>query len=271
MRSRFLAELTTPEIHAYLDRGQGLALLPLGSQEMHGPHLPTATDTLIARAVALKVADLTDGLVLPEVSYTWAGSTDGFAGTISIAPELLTQLLENIVVQVMRGGFTRMAFVNMHGGSNYLLPLLVRRIYEKYLFPVILLTYGAQDEEAVQACGGAEAWGKSFEASLALAALQILGQPELYAESEMAFEEDAPPFAPELLAIKTTVGYFMQDMRQHACPSSKISRQLGLAVIDRMAAAMAPSVQAIGNYADFTQRQHNTGWQRDGSAGVPAE
>ena len=261
MRSRYLCELNTPEIQAYLDGGHGLALLPLGSQEMHGPHLPTATDTYIAKAVALKLADAADGLILPEFSYTWAGSTDGFAGTISVAPELVSSMLENIIVQAFRGGFTRVALLNMHGGSNYLLPLLVRRVYEKYHQPVVLLTYGSPDEEAIQTSGGPEAWGKAFESTLVLAALHILGQPDLYSEQELAYDDEAPAYPAEMLAVDTTVGYFMQDMRQHVCPSSKTSLQLGLRVIDRMVQEMIPKVQAIEGYAEITQNQQNKGWQ----------
>jgi len=261
MRSRYLCELTTPEIQAYLDGGHGLALLPLGAQEMHGPHLPTATDTYIAKAISLKLAEAADGLVLPEFSYTWAGSTDGFAGTISIAPELVSSMVENIVVQAYRGGFKRVALVNMHGGSNYLLPLLARRVYEKYHQPLALLFYGAPDEEAIQTCGSKEAWNKSFESTLALAALHILGQPDLYTESELAYDDEAPTYPAEMLAVDTTVGYFMQDMRQHVCPSRHTSLQLGLRVIDRMVQEMLPKVQAIEGYADITPQQQNQGWQ----------
>lgn len=265
MRSRFLSELTTPEIQAYLDCGNGLALLPLGSQEMHGPHLPTSTDTCIAKAIALRLAESADGLVLPEYPYTWAGSTDGFAGTISIDPEMLAPMLESIIVQVFRGGFSRVALINMHGGSNYLLPLLVRRFYEKHLQPIILLTYGAPDEEAVRICGGTAAWQKAMEPSLLLAALEILGQPELYSEAELAYDDEAPAYPEEMLALNTYVGYYMQDMRQHVCPSRLTSRQLGKAVLDRMVAEFTPKLDRMEAYAEVTRKQRNTGWQRESS------
>lgn len=47
MRSRFLLELTTPEVEEYLSNGDRTAILPVGSVEMHGPHQPIGTDTLI--------------------------------------------------------------------------------------------------------------------------------------------------------------------------------------------------------------------------------
>jgi creatinine amidohydrolase/Fe(II)-dependent formamide hydrolase-like protein len=66
-------ELTTPEVEQYLAGGGKTALLPVGSVEMHGPHQPIGTDTLIAKAFALRIAEQADGLVIPGPSR-W-GST----------------------------------------------------------------------------------------------------------------------------------------------------------------------------------------------------
>ena len=116
MRSRFLAELTTPEVESYLARGGRTALLPVGSVEMHGPHQPIGTDTLIAKAFALRLAEEADGLVLPEIHYTWAGSTDGFAGTVSIEPELVQKTVEAIALKVFRMGLRRLLVLSVHRG-----------------------------------------------------------------------------------------------------------------------------------------------------------
>jgi len=263
MRSRFLADLNTTEIKAYLDSGGGLALLPVGSQEMHGPHLPTGTDTLITRALALKLAEAADGLVLPDMPYTWAGSTDGFAGTISIDPALLARMLEEIILMAFRGGFRRLALVSIHGGNNYLLPLLVRRFFEQYGHPIVLLHLGLDDEQAAAACGGTEAWDKAAEASALLAALEILGQPDLYTETELAYDDDSPPLPASLFAIGGPVGYFMQDPRQHACPSRHTSLRLGREMLERKVQAALPTLQAIAAYTAETATQPNQGWQHE--------
>jgi creatinine amidohydrolase/Fe(II)-dependent formamide hydrolase-like protein len=51
MRSRFLLELTTPEVETYLAQGGKTTLLPVGRVEMHGPHQPIGTDSIIDRQV----------------------------------------------------------------------------------------------------------------------------------------------------------------------------------------------------------------------------
>jgi mycofactocin precursor peptide peptidase len=95
-------------------------LVPLGSTEQHGPHLPLDTDTRIAAAVARAVAALLDDgrewLVAPAIAYGASGEHQSFAGTISIGTDALATLL----VEYGRSAACwakRLVFVNGHGGN----------------------------------------------------------------------------------------------------------------------------------------------------------
>lgn len=91
-------------------------IVPLGSTEQHGPHLPLDTDTRIATAVACAVVADCDGLVAPAIAYGAAGEHQGFAGTVSIGTAALTAVL----VEYGRSACDwagRIAFVNGHGGN----------------------------------------------------------------------------------------------------------------------------------------------------------
>ncbi|BBX74844.1 mycofactocin biosynthesis peptidyl-dipeptidase MftE [Mycobacterium shinjukuense] len=91
-------------------------VIPLGSTEQHGPHLPLDTDTRIATAVASAVAARVDWLLAPAIAYGASGEHQGFAGTISIGTEALTLLL----VEYGRSAASwarRLVFVNGHGGN----------------------------------------------------------------------------------------------------------------------------------------------------------
>ena len=98
--------------------GHPALIVPLGSTEQHGPHLPLDTDTRIATAVAGAVAGRLDGrwLVAPALSYGASGEHEGFAGTVSIG----TQALKLLLVEYGRsaGNWSpRLVFVNGHGGN----------------------------------------------------------------------------------------------------------------------------------------------------------
>ncbi|WP_406497182.1 mycofactocin biosynthesis peptidyl-dipeptidase MftE [Streptomyces sp. NBC_01604] len=95
-----------------------LVLVPLGSFEQHGPHLPLDTDTRIADAVANAVARRLGEktLVAPPVVYAASGEHQGFPGTMSIGNEALRFMLVELVRSLALWA-GRVAFVNGHGGN----------------------------------------------------------------------------------------------------------------------------------------------------------
>jgi creatinine amidohydrolase len=97
-----------------------LVLVPLGSTEQHGPHLPLGTDGVIARAVAEQVAARAPAewhsMVAPTMAYGSSGEHAGFAGTVSIGRDaLLAVLVEAVRSLAMWAG--HIVFVNGHGGN----------------------------------------------------------------------------------------------------------------------------------------------------------
>jgi creatinine amidohydrolase len=261
MRSRFLLELTTPEVEAYLAGGGVTALLPVGCVEMHGPHQPIGTDSIVAKAFALCIAEASNGIVLPEVHYTWAGSTDGFAGTFAVEPELVYQTVESILLKAWRMGLSRLLLLSIHHGNHYPLYLLVRRIYEEHHIPVVYVNPMKPLSEEAGALFAGE-YQRSMEASLVLAALRVLGQPELYSEAEMRYDDQPPPRFESFRRISEVgaVGSFMQDTRHHACPSEQVSLDRGLAFLEQQVAIIAPMLAQLDQYARDTLGQRNQGW-----------
>ena len=92
-------------------------LIPVGSTEQHGPHLPMNTDTLVAEELAARALHHTDGLLVgPTVSVTASGEHQGFPGTLSIGTATTTAVL----VELVRSAdwAAAVVLVNGHGGNH---------------------------------------------------------------------------------------------------------------------------------------------------------
>jgi creatinine amidohydrolase len=117
----FLAHHTTEQLAALLAGGRVVALLPVGSVEPHGPHLPLATDTLISEAACLRAVALLEAarpglraLLAPPVPYGVTDYAAGFAGAISIPGAALTAYLEAVAAALLAAGFAHVCLVNNH-------------------------------------------------------------------------------------------------------------------------------------------------------------
>ena len=103
-------------------------LVPVGSLEQHGPHLPLDTDARIAAAVARRAADPAM-LVAPPLAYGASGEHEGFAGTLSIGHDALRAVL--VELGRSAGWASRMVFVNGHGGNLPTVPEAVVQLRQE--------------------------------------------------------------------------------------------------------------------------------------------
>jgi creatinine amidohydrolase len=115
-----LENLTSPEIEELLrGRPHEVALLPVGATEQHGPHLPTGTDTIIARGLCEATSAVTAAPVLPAVALgcSYGHGTD-LPGTLSLTPERLADVVVDAVGWAADSGVRRVLAVNGHFGNQ---------------------------------------------------------------------------------------------------------------------------------------------------------
>lgn len=108
-----------------------VALLPVGSIEQHGPHLPLDTDAFDAYFLAKRVAAACSRprpLVLPLISYGVSYHHEDFSGTLSISPETLAQMTYEIGMNAARQGIAKLVILNGHGGNIPALQFAAQRI-----------------------------------------------------------------------------------------------------------------------------------------------
>ena len=116
-------DLTMPEFEAAVDQLQTV-ILPVGSVEEHGPHLPLGTDTFHAIEVARRVAELRPVIVAPSVFYGICRSTREHPGTVSISGDTLRALLKDLGREFYRQGLRRLVLISGHAGGTHMCALV---------------------------------------------------------------------------------------------------------------------------------------------------
>ena len=130
-----------------------LAVLPVGAFEQHGSHLPLATDSLIAGALAAGLAERLGALLLPVLPVSCSQEHAGFPGTVWLAAGTLAAVVGDIRASLAHAGIGRLAIVNAHGGNLVLAHLAREANLEA---PRVWLGPGRHIQEAAFAAAGIE-------------------------------------------------------------------------------------------------------------------
>ncbi|MEZ3115133.1 creatininase family protein [Halobaculum sp. MBLA0147] len=122
-----LATRTWPELREAL-ADASLAVVPTGSTEQHGPHLPLATDALIAESLAEAATERTGAVLTPPVRIAVSEHHRQFHGTMWVEPDVFRDYVESVVRNLGYHGIDRVLFVNAHGGNVQHLREVGRRL-----------------------------------------------------------------------------------------------------------------------------------------------
>lgn len=112
----YIADETWPSLGDHFEN-ESLALVPLGSTEQHGPHLPLATDHLIAEAFAREAANRTGLLCTPTINIGVSSHHKQFHGTMWVDPPVFRDYVESFTRNLAYHGIDRVIYVNAHGGN----------------------------------------------------------------------------------------------------------------------------------------------------------
>lgn len=114
--NRSISTLTSREVATQIARNP-VAVIPFGSIEQHGPHLPNGTDTIAAEVVVEALAEELDALVVPFGPYGVTPIHAGHPGTIDLRRSTFEALLTDICNELIAMGIARLVFVNWHEGN----------------------------------------------------------------------------------------------------------------------------------------------------------
>ncbi|RKX99981.1 creatininase family protein, partial [Candidatus Poribacteria bacterium] len=99
-----------------------IAILPIGSIEQHGRHLPLGTDWLIADRLARELGERLNAYVLPALPYGNSQEHMGFPGTIPLRPQTLALVIEDIILSLRHHGIKKVVVLSTHGGNWIIKP-----------------------------------------------------------------------------------------------------------------------------------------------------
>jgi creatinine amidohydrolase len=128
-----LHEISWPEAKEYFAKND-LVILPVGSNEQHGPANPLGTDHLIAKSIAEETAKRTGVLCLQVIPFGVSSHHKQFWGTIFISPETFKKYVRETCLSVSYCGVRKIVVVNGHGGNLAALSELARELREDGVF-----------------------------------------------------------------------------------------------------------------------------------------
>ena len=144
--------LSWPEVRDRLALGV-IPLLPFGAHEQHGPHLPLATDTIMAAGLARLIGDALDGsarsLVLPAVSYGQTTDNDEFPGTLTLSFDTVRAITRDLATSLARSGARALVVINGDFGNQAPLRIAAR---EFAALPILVVNYPGLAQACAEVC-----------------------------------------------------------------------------------------------------------------------
>jgi creatinine amidohydrolase len=140
-----LHEMSWTEAKEYFKKGD-IAILPVGSNEQHGPQNPLGTDHLIAKAVAEETAKRTGVLCLQVIPFGVSSHHRQFWGTVYVSPKAFQNYMKEVCLALNYYGVRKIVIVNGHGGNLCALMEMARELREKGVFVSIFQWWSAANK-----------------------------------------------------------------------------------------------------------------------------
>jgi len=123
-----LERMTWEEVKEAVKESGGIAIVPLGSTEQNGPHLPLDVDTAPTVKVAIDAAKQAKVVVAPTIAYGSTKQNMDFPGTLTIRPTILIEFVKDVVNSLITHGFDKIILLNGHGGNIPVLNIVAEEV-----------------------------------------------------------------------------------------------------------------------------------------------
>jgi creatinine amidohydrolase len=170
----FLERLTWREVEAARERGVDAVLIPVGSTEQHGHHMPLDTDCYIARSLCQRAAELAEEeglrlLIAPTINVTVSWYHMQFPGSMHLSVKTFLDVFAQVCDSLATHGFERLVAINGHGGNVASLTVAVNHYFETTGRRVFLAQWWELAADIVASIEGPMIHAEEAETSVALA------------------------------------------------------------------------------------------------------
>ena len=211
--------------------------------------MPYGTDTYIALAFSKQIAERTEGIILPPISYTFSGKTKGLLGTINVDIESVTIYIRSILRSLDQNEFKRVILVSIHKENELAIMRVVTDIYEEtgavyiYIDPYHVLDldeekeiFGVVDNSLKEDC-------------ILLGSLELLGMGDLAKQSD--YDHDSTTTKNTYLTKLLKIGYLTyryDDVEEHVPARKDANAAMGIEFIKK---ATERIVDSLGHYSKY--------------------
>ena len=178
-------ELTYAELSSALSSGVDSVVLPVGTVEPHGAHLPLGADTIIAEVIGELVAERVGAFLLPALPYGVTGSLHGYPGSIRVPPDVLEALVLSVLESVSLHGVRYALLLNGHGGNTQSLESAARQAWLRFKLATMVVDWWVVARErglTRQLLGKEGGHAATDETAVMLAVRPELVKRELYSD-----------------------------------------------------------------------------------------
>lgn len=249
-----LSDLSSPETRERIPEIE-LVLIPVGAHEQHGPNIAVSTDTVSADALCRAAAGLAGPRVAVAPAIPWGISWHHlrFPGTISLRPQTLIALLEDIVGSLHSHGLRRFLVVNGHGGNSAVLATAIEEIKQTTDVPLIAAIFGyalIAEQARLLLPESAIGHGGADEAAVVMAVDERLGKPHAFSAPELTGD-----FVESAALLRTYGGVlarrFDEVTRNGATgDATPATAELGRQILDGAARRLAEIIETLLRESD---------------------
>jgi len=247
-------ELTVPDFVKAVEKSGKVCIVPMGIIEKHGPHLPLATDLIIARDLCVEAAKKNYVVVFPEFYVGQIDVARPQPGTIAYSPQLVWKILEETCDEIARNGFDKIILANWHGGNISLLnyfaqtTLHQRKNYSVYFVPFIFSLLDSMQQKQLKKFSAGIPESAMGHAGADETAMMLISRPDLVkmarASDESGKNLNRLNNVPD---VKTGIDWYACYPNHYSGNGSPATKEYGKALCDAFVDKLIQVIQEVKN------------------------